>query len=239
MENERNINRFWTLRLTGNPPRLEPVVDAEEWFHGCSRTWARYGETSFRTMSALDRFIVLRGIYDQGDFADRTRRQVLRYYDECKVLLGDLTVGDTMYDTFWQVTNDVFNTIYVSLFIGIGVSKPVEYMWSPEHFGNEMQMRTRFDLGGYVWSPEYFGDEMDKKRIDMRALRTLLLCVYKRYTHVKGFTDLVRSDIADYAKIGPTIKRKVYRNGLDLGETPGSMICTKFDVDLLKEVDIR
>lgn len=225
MENERSVNRFWSLKVTGPFLRLEEVIDSEEWFHGSSRNWARYGESSFANMSILDRFLILRGIYNQGDFADRTRRQVLRYYDECKTILSELVVGDPMYESFWQITNDVFNTIYVPVFIGIGVN--------PSTFVGGEVIKT-----GFVWSPEYFGNEIHKKQIDKRSLYALLLCVYKRYTHVKGFSELCQDQLIDLCKVGPTLKRWVYRKGLDLGETPGGMLCSKFK-ESYKESEIR
>lgn len=231
MENERSVNRFWSLKLTGTFLRLEPVVDSEEWFRGSARNWARYGESSFANMSILDRFIILRGIYNQGDFADRTRRQVLRYYDEYKTILSELTIGEPMYETAWLVTNDVFNTIYMPVFIGIGVH--------PSNLVGGEVVKT-----GFIWSPKYLADmghenEIHKKRMDKESMITFLTCVYKRYTHVKGLNDMCKSDLIEFCKVGHTVKRWVFRKGLDIGETPGHMLCHNFNVHAYEEHEVR
>lgn len=234
MENQRPVNRFITLALNYTTNVLEAVVDHERWFQGTGKTWGQYSEPSFGDLSCLDRYIILKGIFAARAYESRPRRLLLKYFDECKTLLGDLDMNGPMYSYMQDIVRSMYNNIYLALYIGQGV-------------------RGTFEANGYVWSPTFFphgteGMLLDTKLVDgvatmtliseaqnltNRAIIVFLMCVAKRYRHCKGMNDFGRELINPYVQFGKVKRMMVYRNGLDLGENPGSMLCSEFDYKLL------
>lgn len=185
-------------------------------------------------MSELDRYIVLRAIFTSRAYEDRMRRQLLKYFDECKILMSELVITEPMYDTMSVIVRDMYNHIYVALYIGVGVG-------------------GTFEPNGFVWSPTFFPDGTENKvfvagkarpvkqvqLLTNRAMVVLLMCArryvkrgYGNFKLLRGMSDYGR-DIVPFVQFGESRKKMVYRAGLDLGENEGSMICSEFDYKLM------
>jgi hypothetical protein len=224
MENRSYVNRFYTLELTtGVSMHLQAVVDAERWFQGTEKTHQENSEHAFGSMTILDRFLVLKGIYLETAYEDRTRRQLLRYYDECKILLSDLMVGGNMYVHMNDIVNGMYKFIFRSLDIGVGTG-------------------DTFEANGYVWSPSYFNGHVSdrvKAVFTKEWLKMFLLCVSRRFNerNRRGLSDWTQEYIIPLVQYGRTEKKWVYRNGLSLGVKPCSMLCSQFDYKLMSQLD--
>ena len=235
MENVRYINRFWSLELTYPDFTYQPVVDCERWFQGTDKTWGDYAEPAFSALSELDSYIILKGIFTERAYENRTRRLLLKYFDECKILLSELDITEPMYDVMSEIVRDMYNHIYVALYIGEGV-------------------RGTFEANGFVWSPSYFPDGTqdtvmvagkaepvsEVQLLTNRAISVFLMSAI-RYTKrgygdlrmLRGMADYGRQKIVPLVQFGESRKMMVYRSGLQLGEKMCSMTCSEFDYKLL------
>ena len=226
MENRRYINRFYTLEkcVVGfQDPDLQAIVDTDRWFQGLEKTHQEIGEPSFANMSTLDRFLILKGIYLENAYEDRTRRQLLKYNDECKILLSDLAIGGNMYGYMNLVCKDMYSYIFRPVTIGIGVG-------------------DKFEANGYVWSPSYHNGHVSdraKAIFTKEWLKMFLMCANRRFNerNRRGLGDITQEYIIPLIQYGRTEKKWVYRNGLVLGNKPDSMLCTQFDYKLMTYVE--
>jgi len=200
MENQRYVNRFWSLELTYPGLTYEPVVDCERWFQGTDKTWGEYSEPDFDTLSELDRYIVLKGIFAARAYEDRPRRLLLKYFKKCKVLLEDLDITEPMYDVMTDIVRDMHDFIYVNVCVSEGVTP----------FSNDT-----YDHAGFISNG--LPVKVQAQMLTNKMVMTFMLCA-KRTLDVKqyrvGLYDTGR-DMVEYMQFGEVKEMVAYRNGLE------------------------
>ena len=224
MENQRYVNRFWSLELTYPDLTYQPVVDCERWFQGTEKTWGQYAEPGFGSLSELDRYIILKGIFAARAYEERTRRLLLKYFDECKTLVEDLDVTEQMYDVMTNIVRDMYDFIYVNVRVMEGVTP----------YSN-----NTYDHAGFISNG--LPKVVQAKQLTDEAVLTFMMCAFKVFnarTHRVGFFDTGRVMI-EYVQFDEIKEMVAYRNGLEMTDRQleGRSFCDVRNTKLLTVED--
>lgn len=224
MENQRYVNRYWSLELTYPDLTYQPVVDCERWFQGTDKTWGEYAEPAFGSLSELDRYIILKGIFAARAYEDRTRRLLLKYFEECKVLSEDLDVTEPMYDVMTDIVQDMYDFIYVNVRVSEGVTP----------YSNDT-----YDHAGFISNG--LPVEVQAQQLTNEAVLTFMMCAVKAFnerTHRVGFID-TSLDMVEYMQFGEVKEMVAYRNGLEMTDRQleGRSFCDVRNTKLLTVED--